>query len=81
MQTQQCGHTVHVLAAVFLRLDHHHPRLCDAVIAQIEKPFFQIQGQAGSPNVKAQLNGAGHLVHILATGPLRPNGCELKLIG
>jgi hypothetical protein len=54
--------------------------LGDAVIAQIEKPLFQCHWKAAGMNVKAQLNGAGHFVHILAAWPLRPDGRQFDLM-
>jgi len=80
MQAQQSRHSVHVLTSMLLRFNDHHTALGDAVIAQIEKPVFQCHWQAGGMNVKVQLNGAGHLVHILTARPLRPDGRQHNLM-
>ena len=73
MQPHHRVQPVHVLRAVLLRFDDQLARFGDAGVMQRQKPLLHIIGQGRRPNVKPQMDRAGHLVHILPTRTLRPD--------
>ncbi len=69
------------LRAILLRLDHHNTVFGHSSIFEPEQLLLIEVWKRGSLNIKAQVNGTGYLVHILATGALRANGLQLNLGG
>jgi hypothetical protein len=79
-QSPQGFDAILLLAAELLRLDDQHAVKADAVVAQGQQPLLVLLAQdAGGTDVKAQMDGAGHLVDILATRALRADGPKLDL--
>lgn len=65
LQPGQRVAAVHVLGAVLLGLENEHAVLRDAAVVQAQQTLLHTLGQAGGVDVKAQMDGAGDLVHVL----------------
>ena len=73
VQAAESLHAVHVLAAVVLCLDDHHPGAGDARIGQGQHALLHLIGQRRGLNVKAQMDGARDLVDVLPARTLGPH--------
>jgi hypothetical protein len=82
-QLVQAAHglgAVHVLAAVLLRFDHQHALCGDAPVGQRQQAGLDVVMQGRRRDVKAQVDGAGHLVHVLPARTLGADGRDLVLV-
>ena len=79
LQARQRISAVHFLRAVLLRLEHQHAFAGDAAVLQRQQPRFDVNGQRGRGNVKAQVHSAGNFIDVLAARALRPDGAEINL--
>src|SRR3989339_1017791 len=80
MQANQRVKAVHLLGTVLLRLEHQYAVLVDTAVMQRQQPRLDIVRQTRRSDVKAQMDGAGHLVDVLAARALGPNGTERHLV-
>lgn len=74
LQPPQSLLPVLLLAAMFLRLDHHYPVFGDALVANLQEPFFVKIWQRGGFDVEAEMNGGCHFVDVLTACTLRSDG-------
>lgn len=68
------------LSPVLLGLDDDNPVLGQPLVTERQQPFLAGVGQGGVADVKAQMDGAGDLVDILAPGPAGPDKMDLDFI-
>ena len=68
------------LAAVILCLDNYMPIPCQSVITQGEQSLLIHFGKGGVVDIKAEMNGAGHLIYILPTGTLGTDWCQFNFM-
>ncbi len=61
-----------------LRFDNDRPISRDAMIFQIQQPFFDEIWKGGGIDFETQVNGARNLVDILTARSLSPNGMEFN---
>src|SRR5690606_7578764 len=66
--------------AELLGLDDDHPVGGDALVAEGEQSLAVDLRQGGSADIKAQMHGGGHLVDVLAPGPLGADGGQLDVV-
>ena len=45
-----------------------------------QQALFDFIGQGGAADIEAQVDGGGHLVHILAAGAAGPDGAQFHLV-
>jgi hypothetical protein len=69
-----------LLGAVLLGLDDENPVLGQPLVAHGQQALFHTVGQRGTADIKAQMDGAGDLVDILAPGAAGPDKMELDFI-
>src|SRR5690606_28372722 len=68
------------LGPMALGLDHYYPILADTVIPVLQQARLAVLRQARGTDIEAQMDGAGDLVDVLASGPLGTDGHELQLL-
>jgi len=71
--------SVFLPGAVLLSLDDNHPLFGYALITEFQQSVFVSLGQRGGSDIKSQMDGRGHFVHVLSAGPLGPDGLDVDL--
>ena len=79
LQTAQGLFPVLLLTAVFLRLDDQYTFLGNPLVIEMQQTLLDRFRQGRGGNIEAQVNRAGHLVDVLAPGPLRTHGGDFNL--
>jgi hypothetical protein len=67
------------LRSIALRFDDQDTLRRESILWRLQPPSFESLRQTGRTNIKAQMNGARHLVHMLSARALCANGRELDL--
>lgn len=68
------------LTPMLLGLEDKDTILGDPLVVQRKESGLDSLGEGGLEDVKAQVDGGGNLVDVLATGPLGPNKFKLDFL-